>query len=264
LLRRKVQEETYARFDRCLGVSVKVVRLFVLVALLVPFVVAQDKQFVDDWQKKANSQGAGLDLKEVGRERVEGHTVVTYRLFASGLPKERHYTLWSWNLGSAPQAIADAFINEQGLIMNQLANAAQGVSEDPINAKVFAGRGERKRFAITSDDWTLQAFAEAVPFPLEQTSGTCRLSVVMAAPDYAGVVLRGSGFKSNARLSIEVTSGTEVGKQQVTATADGTYVAAIVGTVKGQRSGKTTVTVISPDCRVGVQFPWGEGSYRTE
>ncbi len=147
--------------------------VFVFATVFISALWAQDKQFTDDWTKAANSPGSALTLKETGRNGVNGHTVVSYRLFASGLPKGQHFTLWTWNLGSAPQAVADAFINPEGLIVNRLRDATH--KEDPIDVRAFAGRGERKRFAITSDDWTLQAFAEAVPFPIEQTANGCKL-----------------------------------------------------------------------------------------
>ena len=53
---------------------------------------AQDKQFTDDWTKGANSPGCTLALKETGRSGAEGRTIVSYRLFASGLPKGQHFT----------------------------------------------------------------------------------------------------------------------------------------------------------------------------
>src|SRR5215470_4711545 len=111
---------------------------------------AQDKQFTDDWSKGANSPGGALTLKETGRNAANGRTIVSYRLFASGLPKAQHFTLWTWNLGSQPQAVADAFINPEGLIVNTLGDPAH--KEDPIDIRAFGGRGNRKRFAITSDD----------------------------------------------------------------------------------------------------------------
>jgi hypothetical protein len=223
---------------------------------------AQNKQFTDDWRKLQNSPGSTLTAKETGRTSVNGHTVVSYRLFASGLPKGPHFTLWAWNVGSEPQAVADAFINPEGLIVNVLGDSTH--KEDPIDVRTFAGRGEIKRFAIVSDDSTLQAFAEALPFPIEQTANGCRLSVEMSAPNYAGVVVRGSGFQPNESLTVDLASGPEGGKQQVNASSQGTYTAAILPAVKGQKSGKAKVTIATPNCRVAVQFPWGEGSYNIQ
>ena len=172
---------------------------------------AQDKQFKDDWTKGANSPGTTLIPKETSRKVVGGRTVISYRLFASGLPKGQHFTLWGWILGSEPQPAADAFINSEGLIVNRLGDAKQ--KEDPIDLRVFAGRGERKRFALTSDGWSLQAFAEVVPFPIEQTANGCRLSAEMSAPNYVGVIVRGSGFQPNEALNLDLASGPEGGKQ---------------------------------------------------
>jgi hypothetical protein len=224
----------------------------------------QDKQFTDDWTKGANSPGSTLTLKETGRNSVGGRTVVSYRLFASGLPKGQHFTLWMWNLGSEPQTVADAFINPDGLVVSRLGDAARKVSEDPIDIRAFAGLGERKRVALTSDDWTMQTFAEAVPFPIQQTVNGCRLSVEMSAPNYEGVVLRGSGFQPGESLTINLASGSEGGKQQAIATPEGTYTAAIFPFVKGQKSGKASATITSPKCSVEVQFPWGDGSYKIQ
>ena len=146
--------------------------------------------------------------------------------------------------------------------MNHLSDAAHG--EDPIDLRTFAGRGEPKRFALTSDDWNLQAFAEAVPFPIEETSNGCRLAVEMRGPNYEGVMLRGSGFQPNEALTVDLASSSEGGKQKVIATTEGTYTAVIFPFVKGQKSGKTSVTIVSPKCSVVLQFPWGEGSYKIQ
>jgi hypothetical protein len=224
----------------------------------------QDKQFTNDWAKAANSPGSTLTLKETSRKGVDGRTVVSYRLFASGLPKGQHFRLWTWNLGSEPQAVTDAFINPDGLIVNVLGDATRKVSEDPIDVRAIAGRGEPKRFALTSDDQTLQAFAEAVPFPIEKSANGCRLSVEMSAPNYAGVIVRGSGFQPGESLTVELASGPEGGKQQTTATPTGTYTAVIFPAVKGQKSGKASVTITTPKCSVAVQFPWGDGSYKIQ
>jgi hypothetical protein len=86
----------------------------------------------------------------------------------------------------------------------------------------------------------------------------------MSAPNYQGVVARGSGFQPSESLIVDLASGPEGGKQQVNATLQGTYMAAILPSVKGQKSGKASVTITSPKCSVTVQFPSGDGSYRIQ
>jgi hypothetical protein len=58
-----------------------------------------------DWGEKFNSNGATLVVKERGRSRLNGQTVITYNLFASGLPRDVEYTLWMKPVGSNPQAV---------------------------------------------------------------------------------------------------------------------------------------------------------------
>jgi hypothetical protein len=231
--------------------------------ILCSSLLGQDKQFEEDWRNGANSPGSTLTLKETGRSRANGNTIVSYRLFASGLPKGQ-LTLWTWNVGSKLQPVADAFLNPEGLIVSRLGDLTRKISEDPIDLRVFAGRGERKRFALTSDDWALQAFATAVPFPIEQFSDGCELAIEMSAPNYAGVVLKGSGFQPNEQLTVELASGPEGGQNLATATPTGTFTAAFLPSVKGQQSGMASVTLTSPKCSVAVQFPWGDGSYKIQ
>ena len=137
-----------------------------------------------DWGEKFNSKGATLVVKEGGRSRVNGQTVITYNLFASGLPRNAEYTLWTRLAGRNPQAVADAFINKDGLVVNVLADPAHNVAEDPINLKVVAGLGESKQFAVISNDGQYQAFGQVVPFPIEKTAGPCNISATMLGPSY--------------------------------------------------------------------------------
>jgi hypothetical protein len=116
--------------------------VLLLATVFISVLSAQDKQFTDDWDRAANSPGSALTLRETGRNGASGRTVVSYRLFASGLPKGQHFTLWTWNLGNEPQAVADAFINSEGLIVNRLGDATN--KEDPIDVRAVAGRGEKK------------------------------------------------------------------------------------------------------------------------
>jgi hypothetical protein len=103
--------------------------------------------------------------KEVGRTTIQGRTVVTYNLFASGLPRDQHYVLCILNVGGDPQPVADAYLNGDGKVVNVLADPAHNVAEDPIDAKAFGGKGEPIQFALISDEHHLRAFTQVIPFP---------------------------------------------------------------------------------------------------
>jgi len=82
--------------------------------------------------EKFNSAGAKLTYKEINRTKMQGRTVITYNLFATGLPKDQHYVLCVLNVGSEPRGVTDAYLNADGKVVNVLADPARGVPEDPI------------------------------------------------------------------------------------------------------------------------------------
>jgi hypothetical protein len=216
----------------------------------------------DQWGEKFNSPGAKLSYKEIGRTKIQDRTVITYNLFASGRPKDQHYVLCILNVGSDPQVVADAYLNGDGKFVNVLADPAHHVAEDPINAKVFGGKGEPIQFALISDDDHLHAFAQVIPFPMEETSGPCHLSAIETGPYYFGVLMRLSGLQPDEEFTIDQRSENEGGQSKVKADAQGMYSAALFPFVKGKRSGKARFVVSGKSCKIGIEFPWGEGSYQ--
>jgi len=223
---------------------------------------AQDVPPRDQWGEKFNSPGARLTYKETARARIGDRTVITYNLFASGLPKNQHYILCSLNVGSQPQARADAYLNQDGKVVNVLADPRRQVAEDPIDLKVFGGRGEPIQAALVSDDGQLRAFAEVVPFPIEETAGPCHLSAIETAPYYFGMLIKLNGFQPHEELTIDQQSEGEGGQTKATADDQGAYNALLLPFVKGKRSGKVRFHVSARSCKIGIEFPWGEGSYQ--
>ncbi len=216
----------------------------------------------DHWSETFNSPGAKLSYKEIERATIQSKTVITYNLFAAGLPKDKHYVLCILNVGSEPKAVADVYLNGDGKVVNVLADPAHHVSEDPINAKVFGGRGEPIQFALVSDDDQSRAFTQIVPFPLEKTAGPCHLSFIETGPYYYGVLIRLTGFQPDEDLSIEQESENEGGQSKGKADAQGAYNAALLPFVKGKRSGKARFFASGKSCKIGIDFPWGDGSYQ--
>lgn len=216
----------------------------------------------DQWGERFNSPGAKLSYKEIGRNTMQGRTIITYSLFASGLPKNQHYVLCILNVGSDPKAVADAYLNGDGKVVNVLADAAHHIAEDPINAKVFGGKGEPIQLALISDNNQSRAFAQIVPFPLEETAGPCHLSLIETGPYYSAVLIRLTGFQPDEEFTTEQRSENEGGQAKGKADSQGSYNAAILPFVKGKRSGKARFVVSGKSCKIGIEFPWGEGSYQ--
>jgi hypothetical protein len=214
-----------------------------------------------EWGENFNSNGAALVLKEAGRSKATGQTVITYNLFVSGLPKDVDYTLWMRLVGGNPQAVADALINKDGLVVNVLSDPAHNVAEDLINLKVVAGRGEPKQFALIANDGRHQVFGQVVPFPIETNGGPCSISATMAGPNYIGVSIVVTGLQPKEEFQVGQRSGSEATRTKATAAEDGSYRTLVFPFVKGQSSGKLKFDVTARACAVGVEVPWGQGSY---
>lgn len=214
-----------------------------------------------EWGEKFNSAGATLVVKEAGRVRTDGRTVITYNLFASGLPKELEYTLWTKLPGSDPQAVADVFLNKDGLVVSQLSDPANSVAEDPINLKIVAGRGELKQFGVISNDAKYRVFGQIVPFPIAATGGPCSISVTMMGPNYSAVFLVVTGLQPREEFQIHQRSGNEGADSKATAADDGSYRTLVYPFVKGQASGKLKFAVTGRACSVNIDVPWDQGSY---
>jgi len=251
-------------FPRILSCSMRVGGVFGILLWLASTAVcaAQAAPSRDQWGEQFNSPGAKLTYKETGRTRIPDRTVITYNLFASGLPKDEHYVLWVLNVGSDPHAMSDAYLNDQGKVVCIRADPAHHVAEDPLNAKVFGGKGEPIRLALISDDGQSRAFAEIIPFPIEVNEGPCHLSAVETGPYYFGMLIEITGFQPNEELLLERRSEGEGGQTKVKATDQGTYNALLFPSVKGKRSGKARVQVTAKSCKIGAEFSWGEGSYQ--
>ena len=216
----------------------------------------------DEWGEKYNSPGAKLTYKEIGRTRIQDRTVITYNLFTSGLPKDGHYVLCVLNVGSNPRATTDAYLNEEGKVVNILADPSHHTPEDPINLKVFGGNGEPIQFALISADDHSRAFGQIVPFPIEETSGPCHLTAIETGPYYVGMLVKVTGLQPNEDLWIDTDSGNEGAQAKAKADDQGTYNVALFPFVKGKRSGKARFYVAAKACKIGIEFPWGEGSFR--
>jgi len=158
--------------------------------------------------------------------------------------------------------VTDAYLNDERKVVNVLADPAHHVAGEPINVKAFGGKGEPIQFALISDDDRLRAFAQVIPFPLEVSSGPCHLAAIETGPYYYGMFIGLTGFQPNEDLAIEQQSGDEGGHTNAKANEQGGYNAALLPFVKGQRSGKARFYVTAKSCKIGIEFPWGVGSYQ--
>ena len=214
----------------------------------------------DQWGDQHNSSGAQLTYKETGRKNLQGRTLVTYNLIASGLPANKEYTLSTSVIGASPAKISEIRLNGEGKAMNKPADPGHDVDEEPVVVSIMGSRGEPFQFAIVSADGQLRAFTRIIPFPLETSEDPCHLSVAELIPNYAGILIEVSGLQPNEALKLDYGSDKKMRKTKDKADDKGTFRAAVSTGIKGQVSGTFEFELVAQSCRIGVELPWGEGS----
>lgn len=210
-----------------------------------------------------SSPGVSLKAVELGREHFQGKTLVTYNLYATGLPADRQYVLLVQNVGSEPQPSASAFIADNGKVVSTREDRGRGIPEDPIDLKIFAGKGEPKTFIVASEDGK-QGVASVTPFPIIAKGGTCEAEATMRGSNYSAVQVLAKGLQPREEITITTQSAGEGGQQHSTATDEGTSNNLFFPSVKGRRSGELTVEIAAKSCNLKLRTPWGEGSYQIQ
>jgi hypothetical protein len=191
---------------------------------------------------------------------LDGKTIVTYNLFASGLPTDRQYTLSTKIIGVMPGKVSEVHLNNEGKVLSVPADPARNIAEEPALINLLGSKAEPFQFAIVSADGQFRAFTRIIPFPIESSAGPCHLSVEELIPSYAGVLVVVSGLQPNEALVMECGCEKKVRKKNDTADAKGIYRVAASTGIKGKRSGIFELKVMAQSCKIGIELPWGQGS----
>jgi hypothetical protein len=117
--------------------------------------------------------------------------------------------------------------------------------------------------AITSDDETVHAYAEAIPFPIQATNNGCTVFVKPVMPPHLRPLtafgVSGEGFEPNAKISSDGRSGMTENETQVKTDQDGRFRSLLIPYL-GPRDlgGHYTDTFVGRSCNVTVDFDWGK------
>ena len=221
-----------------------------------------------DFGRGMNSPGVELSLKELGRTRASDRTLVKYGLYATGLPEDKTYTLFQVQLdGSLIKNMEGVGLDGAGraICPGRPGTCRGNGPNDPIDLIVFAGKSEPKRFAlIAEDDSHLKSFVSVVPFPNEKKDKNCKLESIIGTPNGELMFVQASGFEPNADVDIDSQSYSEKHHEVGRTTSEGSLFSAVLPSVKGKKSGKTTWQVTAKSCSPKLAFQWGEGSYHLE
>jgi hypothetical protein len=207
-----------------------------------------------------NSPGVALSLKEINRRRATDRTLVTYELYATGLPKDHTFTIFEVKIsGQFNKFLEGVTLDPDGraICAGRKGTCSGGTPNSPIDLVLFAGKAEPKRVALVSEDGQLKGGSAVVPFPNAATDRGCHLESVIGTPKGELTYIQGNGFEPNEELTIDGESYGEKNHGVQKAEADGSYFAAILPGVLGKTSGSTTYRVTGKNCAPELTFSWG-------
>jgi hypothetical protein len=162
----------------------------------------------EHWGK--NTPGVELVAHEGPRQKTSSGTVLTYNLIGKGFPDGVVYALWQWASGKSPKPIMQGVsFDKRGVLVcsGKPGYCSGSGADDPINIQTTAAFGEEKRMAVVSSDGKIAGFADAMPFPIEASDKSCKLTVTRQSPLADVVTARASGFKPNQPLTARPAMG---------------------------------------------------------
>jgi hypothetical protein len=215
----------------------------------------------NNWGK--GTAGVALIAHEEPREQTAKGTVLWYNLIGKGFPDGVVYTLWRWVAGKSPELLIKgvSFDKRGVLVCSGKPGYCKGSGpDDPVNLKTTARLGEMKRLAVVSEDGKVAGFADAVPFPIEASDKTCKLSVTRSSRLADAVIVRATGLKASQPLTVTTRYGTAETTEKPTSGSDGTWQELVHAPNAKQPSGKALISVSDGACNVSLTFDYGPGS----
>jgi len=209
-----------------------------------------------NWGVKMNSPGASVTVKETSRKSTGQQTVVFYRIFTSGMPKDETYSLVTTPFNLQSMTASDGIT---------LDNSGQAMtSGSPLDLGVVAAKGEPKRFSLVSEDGQSKAFFYVVPFPVKGADHGCSVEELLLLQHAEAVLIQGSGFPDNSTVHMKATSDKEVHEGDLKTDASGNLSTVLLPFVKGETDGTGSVALSSQTCSPSLKYHWGLHSYQEE
>jgi hypothetical protein len=207
-----------------------------------------------------NSPGVTLSLKEINRRRTTDRTLVTYELYATGMPKDHIFTIFEVKISGQFNKLLEGVTldsNGQAICAGRKGTCTGGAPNSPVDLVFFAGKAEPKRLALVSEDGQFKGAFAIEPFPNAITDKGCRLESIIGTPKGEITYIQGIGFDPNEELTTDGESYGEKNHYVTKAEADGSFFATTMPNVLGKASGITTFEVKGKNCDPKLSFSWG-------
>jgi hypothetical protein len=214
------------------------------------------------WRSKMSTPGASIQAKESGRE--DGN--VQYRLYVSGLPEGRLYTVINWpvtqrTLSTAFEGVSlgkDGLVSCTGRLAGECIDPDTSPEDHGAVDFVFFHPEKGEPFRIAIGDGDSRAAIVIVPDPIAAKDKGCTLEVVRLTPGFEVAYFTGSGYPPNSQVAFDTESYKEKHAFKTTADGGGEIHFAVLPFVTGHAGGTTKIVTTGLACAPSLKFEWGK------
>lgn len=222
-----------------------------------------------NWGPAMSTPGDSLRVIDKGHKSTPEGTQVTFGLNVTGFQPGDSLRLLRWPLDSRVQQVTSGLtVDSAGQVICPEISQGDCLTTmqpgDPVQVHDVAARGEPLRLAIVSADGKKRAESTIIPFPLETTSNSCKMEVILGTKDAGLVLLEGAGFPKSEKVEIHIVTDGKDNPVTTTTSATGGLLVAVLAGSGGHTSGTTTISYHGDSCSPSLSFPWGKDSYHPQ
>lgn len=219
-----------------------------------------------NWGPAMSTPGTALALINKGHKSTPEGTQATFALHATGFQPGDSLTLLRWPLDARVKQVTSGLtVDASGQVICPEISQGDCLSSmqpgDPVHVEDIAARGEPLRVAIVAADGKKRAESTVIPFPLEATSNSCKLEVILGTKNAGLVLLEGAGFPVSSKIELHIVTYGQDHPVTTNTTPSGGLIVAVLPAVSGHTSGTTTISYHGNTCSPSLAFPWGLNSY---
>jgi hypothetical protein len=216
-----------------------------------------------------SSPGVGMWLREASRDKRGTVRHVVYNLSAMGLTPGRELSLyrWDWAMSDGVLALAGFRVEPDGRVTCSKP-PERSISDEEIKhwchgdldkVKVDAvdfQPGQALRIGFISTDNEQKAYAEVIPFPIENEDRQCRLVAERLSEDAGTWAIRGEGFKPGEVVHYVWKGPGNSLKRDVKVSEKGSLALMVRPPASGAEGGTVTFKVKAGACEPLLRFSW--------
>jgi hypothetical protein len=227
----------------------------------------------DTWHRECSTTRIHLALVPMEDMRLPSATLKRFRMTAGNVPAGRTYSIWlKPSHGPAQALLIGVSADDEGNLVCADSTAYSGPPriaaisgwcgrQTPDKLTFISGPdfvlGEALRVALIDADGEVRVYADAIPYPLEASSGSC--TVVGEMLDRERFTFSGSGFAPGETLQFASRSGRQVIRRTEVADSQGRLGTILVlPAVRGRDGGNAAFEVVGQSCKVEVRYGWGD------